>query len=154
MPAYKVLSVVFDLEDSLESDFVDDNGNIITEESLQKSLQQKVIGEVFVVDEYNDEDFVDKISDKYGWCVLSSTVEQIPSAEYIIYGLFGGETNDVYKKGEIPIIGKTTDLAVIRAIKKEIGWNNIRCRTENYGTFLELYPSGLLQKCYIEPYCE
>jgi carbamoylphosphate synthase large subunit len=152
MAAYKVLSVVFDLEDSLESDFVDDNGDIITEDSLQKSLQQKVIGEVFVVDE--DEDVVDKISDKYGWCVSSSTVEQIPSAEYHIYGMSNGESNDRYRTGEIPIIGKTTDLAVIRAIKKEIGWNNIRCRTENHGTFLEIYPSGLLQKCYIKPHYE
>ena len=146
MPAFKIKSVQFDLSDMED---MDDDGYNITEEQLQESLQDKAIGEIIIVDDCDD--VADAISDEYGWSVSSSTVEQIPSAEYIIYGLFGGETNDVYKKGEIPIIGKTTDLAVIRAIKKEIGWNNIRCRTENHGTFLELYPSGLLQKCYIEP---
>lgn len=146
MAAYKIKSVIFDLSDMED---MDDDGNYITEEQLQESLQDKVIGQVFIVDD--SDDVADAISDEYGWCVLSTSAEQIPTAEYTIYGLSNGETNDTYKRGEIPILGKTTDLSIIRAIKKEIGWNGLRCRTENHGTFLELYPSGLLQKCYIEP---
>jgi hypothetical protein len=148
MTAYKVTEIVFDLDDSMETDFLGENGEVITEDQLQKSLQDKVIGEIFVADE--DDEIVDMISDKYGWCVLSSKVEQVPSVEYTIYGLFGGETNDLYRRGEIPILGKTTELAIVRAIKNAIGWNGLRCRKEDYGDSIRLYPSGLLQCCDIE----
>ena len=147
MPAYKITKIEFDLDDALETDFVDRQGKVITKDQLQQSLQKVVLNEIFVVDE--EDEVVDFISDKYGWCVLSSNVEKVPYAEYTVYGLSWGESNDVYGRGKIALNNRS-ELAIIRAIKKEIGWTNKRCRKEDYSDSIELFPSGLLQKCVID----
>ena len=42
-----------------------------------------------------------------------------------------------------------SDLAAIRRVKKAIGWNGIKCRVDNYGDRIALYPVGMCQVCFI-----
>jgi hypothetical protein len=74
----------------------------------------------------------------------------MPSVYVTLYGLFGGETNDVYGRYTIPITGKLTNLAIVRKVKSELGWSGIRCATLDYGDSIELEPRGILQKAVIE----
>ena len=64
---------------------------------------------------------------------------------------FGGEANyNWVKRFELKGLEDKSDLAIVRAVKKEIGWNGIRCKVENYGDMIRLNPQGLLQTCFIE----
>lgn len=65
---------------------------------------------------------------------------------------FGGESNYSWvRRGKIECKpGEDySDLAAIRRVKKEIGWNGIRCRVENYGETIALYTSGMCRVCFI-----
>lgn len=42
-----------------------------------------------------------------------------------------------------------SDLAAVRRVKKEIGWNGHKCRVENYGDMIALYPRGYCEVCFI-----
>lgn len=42
-----------------------------------------------------------------------------------------------------------SDLAAIRRVKKAIGWNGLRCKVDNYGDTIALYPVGMCQVCFI-----
>jgi len=65
---------------------------------------------------------------------------------------FGGESNYSWvrrgvvdtKEGE-----DFSDLAAIRRVKKAIGWNGLRCKVDNYGDTIALYPVGMCQVCFI-----
>lgn len=63
---------------------------------------------------------------------------------------FGGEANYSWvKRHEIRGMEGKSDLAVVRAVKKLIGWNGHRCRVENFGDEIWLYPAGVCQVCFI-----
>ena len=65
---------------------------------------------------------------------------------------YGGESNYSWvRRGKIECKpGENySDLAAVRRVKKAIGWNGIRCRVENYGDFLVLYPAGMCLVCFI-----
>lgn len=42
-----------------------------------------------------------------------------------------------------------SDLAIMRRIKKVIGWNGVKCRTENHGDMIAIYPRGSAMVCFI-----
>ena len=64
---------------------------------------------------------------------------------------FGGEANyNWVKRFELKGLEDKSDLAIVRAVKKEIGWNGYRCKKENYDDMIRLTPYGLLQTCFIE----
>jgi hypothetical protein len=140
MPAYKITSVQFDYSTDWEY-----------EELTQKEIadyNNRFIGKVFIVDE--EEELTDAVTDAAGYCILNIQYEQVPSVEVTVYGLFGGEVNTTDRRFEVPILGKKTDLAIIRAVKSELGWNNIRCIKSDYGDSIRLEPSGILQCADIE----
>ena len=139
MPAYKITSVQFD--------FSDDNGEEVSEQQKQQ-IKKEVCDNIFVVDD--EEELAGEVSDWSGWCILNIEYEQVASVEVTVYGLFCGETNTVDKRFEVPILGKKTDRAIVRAVKSELGWNNIRCRKDDYGDSIRLEPSGILQCADIE----
>lgn len=68
---------------------------------------------------------------------------------------FGGEANYSWvrrgtvkcKEGE-----DYSDLAAVRRVKKAIGWSGIKCRVDNYGDTIEIYPAGMCQVCFITFY--
>mgnify|MGYP007089351259 CR=1 FL=1 len=64
---------------------------------------------------------------------------------------FCGEANYSWvQRGVIPKGTKEfSDLAAVRAVKKEIGWTGRRCKVSNYGDLIEIRPQGLLQVCFI-----
>jgi hypothetical protein len=65
---------------------------------------------------------------------------------------FGGESNYSWvrrgiiecKEGE-----NYSDLAAVRRVKKAIGWNGYKCRADNFGDMIALYPAGMCQVCFI-----
>lgn len=64
---------------------------------------------------------------------------------YEITDTFGGEANYSWvKRGKIQ--GKPgedySDLAAVRRVKKVAGWENVRCKKENYGDMIVLRPVG------------
>ena len=65
---------------------------------------------------------------------------------------FGGESNYSWvRRGVVDTReGEDfSDLAAIRRVKKEIGWNGLRCKVDNYGDTIALYPVGMCQVCFI-----
>lgn len=65
---------------------------------------------------------------------------------------FGGESNYSWVKRGIALSKEGenfSDRAAIRRVKKAIGWNGIKCRVENYGDSIALYPAGMCQVCFI-----
>ncbi len=42
-----------------------------------------------------------------------------------------------------------SDRTAIRRVKKEIGWENVRCRVENWGETIALYPYSSCTVCFI-----
>lgn len=75
--------------------------------------------------------------------------------QYEVTDTFGGEANYSWvKRGTIETKpGEDySDLAAVRRVKKAIGWSGIRCRVENYGDMIALYPRGMNQVCFITFY--
>ena len=140
MPAYKITALDLDFT----SDFEYDD---LTKDEMD-TITNRFIGKVFIVD-YEDE-LTDAVSDATNYAINNIDYEQVPSVEVTVYGLFCGETKTVDKRFEVPILGKKSDLAIIRAVKSELGWNNIRCHKVDYGGFTSLEPSGILQCAEIE----
>lgn len=63
---------------------------------------------------------------------------------------FGDEANYSWvNRGEIIIPTDLSDLALIRRIKREIGWSGLRCRRSDVGEMIELRPFGICQVCFI-----
>lgn len=64
---------------------------------------------------------------------------------YEITDTYGGEANYSWvKRGEIQCKpGEDySDLAAVRRVKKDAGWNNVKCKRENYGDMIVLRPVG------------
>jgi hypothetical protein len=66
---FQITGIEFDLNDDY------DCGEDIDTEILQDQLQRGYIGQVWTVDE--EDELVDIISDKSGWCIKSIQYEQI-----------------------------------------------------------------------------
>jgi hypothetical protein len=66
---FQITGIEFDLNDDY------DCGEDIDTEILQDQLQRGYIGQVWIVDE--EDELVDLISDKSGWCINSIQYEQI-----------------------------------------------------------------------------
>jgi hypothetical protein len=63
---------------------------------------------------------------------------------------FGGEANYCWvKRGTIEAADDISNLAIMRRIKKEIGWNGYRCAVDNFGDMLAIRPTGICQVCFI-----
>jgi hypothetical protein len=139
MPAYKITNL------HLDADLSEYKG---AEYSIVIEKWWGTIDKIFIVDD--EEELVDAVSDHTGFCVNSIKYEQVPSVEVTVYGLFGGEVNTTDRRFEVPILGKKTDLAIVRAVKSELGWNNIRCIKSDSGDYIRLEPSGILQCADIE----
>lgn len=71
--------------------------------------------------------------------------------QYEVTDTYGGEANYSWvERGKIECGNKEfSNLAAVRRVKKEIGWNGRKCRVENYGDSITLRPYGLLQVCFI-----
>lgn len=71
--------------------------------------------------------------------------------KYEITDTFGGEANYAWvRRGELTLPDNATKLAIVRAVKKAAGWEGVRCRKENYGETLALYPAGSCMVCFID----
>jgi hypothetical protein len=143
MPAYKITEVELDPDiTTLEDD--DDYDELMTK-------LDNIIKRILIVD--SEEELWNAVADSVAYesyDILSMSYEQVSSVEVTVYGLFGGETNTTDKRFEVPILGKKTDLAIIRAVKSELGWNNIPCIKQDYGDSIRLEPRGILQCADIE----
>jgi len=140
MPAYKITNVQFDFSTDCEDE------ELTQEETTD--YNKRFSNKVFIVD--REDDVVEAVTDYANCCVDSISYEQVPSVEVTLYGLFCGEINTTDRRFEVPILGKKTDLAIIRAVKYELGWSNIRCIKQEYGDSIRLEPSGILQCADIE----
>ena len=68
---------------------------------------------------------------------------------------FGGEANYSWvKRGKVECKpGEDySDLAAVRRAKRSAGWENIRCKTENYGDMIVLRPYGMCAVMFINFY--
>ena len=66
---------------------------------------------------------------------------------------FNREANYCWVKREVipmPIGKEYSDYQAIRLAKKAIGLNGIRCKKENMGDTIALYPYGLHTVCFID----
>jgi hypothetical protein len=140
MPAYKITKVELDFSTDCEDE------ELTQEETTD--YNKRFSNKVFIVD--SEDDIVEAVTDYTNYCVDSISYEQVPSVEVTVYGLFGGEVNTTDRRFEVPILGKKTDLAIIRAVKYELGWTNIRCIKQEYGDSIRLEPRGILQCADIE----
>lgn len=70
--------------------------------------------------------------------------------EWEMTDTFGGEANYCWvKRGTIETTDDISNLAIMRRIKKEIGWNGYRCEVDNFGDMLAIRPAGICQVCFI-----
>lgn len=61
-----------------------------------------------------------------------------------------GDANYAWvKRSEIRNLENKSDLAIVKAVKKQIGWSNIRCRVERYGDLIRLSPFKDAVTCFI-----
>lgn len=64
---------------------------------------------------------------------------------------FCGEANYSWvKRHEVRGLEGKSDLAVVRCVKKLIGWTGHRCRTSRMGDGLRIDPVGIAQVCFID----
>lgn len=69
-------------------------------------------------------------------------------ANWELTDTFAGESNYTWViRGTVD--GNCSNLAAVRRAKKAIGWNGIRCRVNNFGDMIALYPAGICQVCFI-----
>ena len=71
---------------------------------------------------------------------------------YEITDTFGGEANYYWvKRGKIEAKPgeEYSDLAAVRRVKKAIGWEGVKCRKENHGDIIALYPVSSCTVCFI-----
>ena len=66
--------------------------------------------------------------------------------------LFGGQANYSWvQREELSLSDGASDLAIVRAAKKAMGLSGVRCRREDLGELIALYPSGSLTVLFISP---
>lgn len=65
--------------------------------------------------------------------------------------IFCGEANYAWvRKGEVELPEGASDLALVRKVKRELGMEGVRCRKEEWGETLALYPFGQCVVVFIE----
>lgn len=65
---------------------------------------------------------------------------------------YGGEANYCWvKRLDIEVDEDASDLSFIRKVKKAVGWNGIRCRTDILCDIIQLTPQGMCQTMFITP---
>jgi len=63
---------------------------------------------------------------------------------------FGGEANYSWvRRFELRGLEGKSDIAIIRRVKRELGWSGIKCRTEKYGDSISIWPIGICNVCFI-----
>ena len=66
--------------------------------------------------------------------------------------LFGGQANYSWvQREEILLTPGASDRQIVRAAKKVMGLSGVRCRREDLGELIALYPSGSLTVLFIQP---
>ena len=65
--------------------------------------------------------------------------------QYEMTDTYGGESNYSWvKRGKIEMEDKPfSNLAAVRKVKKELGYNGVRCETTDYGDMIKLRPIGM-----------
>lgn len=64
---------------------------------------------------------------------------------------FGGEANYSWvKRYTLELDENSTNLRVVRAAKKAADWTGINCEKFDFGDYIQLHPSGLLQVMFIQ----
>lgn len=72
------------------------------------------------------------------------------SVSYEYTDTFGGEANYSWvKRGSVSLPEKSSDLAIVRAVKKEIGLSGVDCRREKMGDQIVLKPKGYCRIVFI-----
>lgn len=74
--------------------------------------------------------------------------------ELIVYvevtDTFAGEANYSWvKRHEVRGLEGKSDLAIVRHVKRLIGWNGHRCETDTSGDQITITPRGLSQVCFV-----
>ena len=92
---------------------------------------------------------VDHIDDLHDFVRQSTVLEvehfdytTVPSVQWALYGLMGGEANDVYRRGEFPLESRTA-ISIARTVKALCGLTALKCRREEYGDYVRFHPYGL-----------
>lgn len=63
---------------------------------------------------------------------------------------YGGDANYSWvRRSKIEGMEGKSDLAIVKAVKKQIGWSGIRCRVERYGDLIRLSPFRDAVTCFI-----
>lgn len=71
-------------------------------------------------------------------------------AQIEVTDTFGGEANYCWvKRWTMKLPPTLSDLAVVRRVKKQIGWTGLRCATDNFGDMIKITPHGQAQTCFI-----
>ena len=77
------------------------------------------------------------------------TTELITHVE--VTDTYGGEANYSWvRRHELRGLEGKSDLAIVRRVKREIGWSGHRCRTEQWGDGIRIVPRGICQVCFID----
>jgi hypothetical protein len=59
---------------------------------------------------------------------------------------FGGEANYCWcNRSEIVIPESYNQSWIVRKVKEQLGWTGLRCKIENWGSYVTIRPSGLCQ---------
>ena len=65
---------------------------------------------------------------------------------------FGREANYCWcHREELTVPDTLTDLALVRRAKATMGWSGVRCRREDHGEIIALYPHGSNTVLFIIP---
>lgn len=63
---------------------------------------------------------------------------------------FGGEANYSWvNRGTIELPDNASDVATVRAVKRELGMTGARCTKSSYGDLIELRPRGVCHVVFI-----
>lgn len=63
---------------------------------------------------------------------------------------FGGEANYSWvRRYSLPLVTGESETALIRRVKREIGWTGVKCVKESWFDLISLKPRGVHQICFI-----
>lgn len=63
---------------------------------------------------------------------------------------FDGESNYSWVRRYTVTPRTDSDLALIRAVKRILGWSGHPCRVERYGDSFAIYPRGVCQVAFVD----
>jgi hypothetical protein len=70
---------------------------------------------------------------------------------YEMTDTFGGEANYSWcERGTIHVPENASRLAIVRAVKREVGWSGFRCKRSDFGDRIDLRPFGICQVLFID----